>query len=347
MNRQHSALVLVLAITAAFTATQASAQETVKVSVGGEQVTVVRDGNTVQLGSGAVVSVTDNWRQTASRVDINDTSILVDLGATEADGRMQLNLAGDVLFDFDSTAIRPDAAVQLAKVAYLIRNRSTGRVEVVGHTDSVGDDGYNQRLSEARALAVIRWLNAKEGIPSTIMFGRGMGESAPVAYNTMPNGADNPAGRAQNRRVEIQFATSPGATRVQVGDTDVSVEGDTVSVGGTTVRVDDAMAAIGAASAGSTGSTGSVNAGTGEGFVCPAAQTCNRSCWEGDCSMTCSASATCNFTCSGGDCHMICGSGASCRFSCSGGDCRFTCGAGSNCTTSCSGEDCVCEGPGC
>jgi outer membrane protein OmpA-like peptidoglycan-associated protein len=347
MKRLHWGVVLALTLAMGSVVVDTAAQETVKVSVGGEQLTVVRDGNAVRLGSGAAVTVSGDWRTREPRFDVNDSSILVGLGAVEEAGRMRLNLAGDVLFDFDSTAIRRDAASELSKVAYVIRSRSAGQVEVIGHTDSVGDDAYNQRLSEARALAVIRWLNAQEGIPSDVMVGRGMGESEPVAYNTMPNGADNPDGRAQNRRVEIRFATTEGGTRVQVGDTAVKVEGDTVTVGGTTVAVGDVLAQVGGVAGTTAQSSRSRMSGNETQYVCPAAQNCNHTCSDGDCSMTCSGAANCNFTCSGGGCNMVCASGANCTFSCSGGDCTFSCASGSQCSRTCSGGDCVCSGPGC
>ena len=78
---------------------------------------------------------------------------------------------------------------------------------VVGHTDSVGDNAYNQKLSERRAVSVMHWLNTHESIPAHLMKGQGMGAKKPIAYNTMPDGSDNPEGRAKNRRVEIRFAS--------------------------------------------------------------------------------------------------------------------------------------------
>jgi outer membrane protein OmpA-like peptidoglycan-associated protein len=69
-------------------------------------------------------------------------------------------------------------------------------MRVEGHTDSIASDDYNQKLSERRAQSVQRWLAASGGVKGTIT-PRGFGESRPVAGN------DTPAGRQQNRRVEI------------------------------------------------------------------------------------------------------------------------------------------------
>lgn len=155
------------------------------------------------------VARADDWRdRTGSiRIESDTAQVLVDLGATKQEGTLEMDLAGDVLFDFDSVQIRPEAARQLAKVAHVIRDRATGRVEVIGHTDAKGSEDYNKKLSQQRAISVMRWLNTKEGIPAEIMVGKGKGSSKPIAHNTMPDGSDNPEGRAKNRRVEIRLAT--------------------------------------------------------------------------------------------------------------------------------------------
>jgi outer membrane protein OmpA-like peptidoglycan-associated protein len=112
-----------------------------------------------------------------------------------------VTLQNDVLFDFDKSNLRPDAAQALDRVAELVRQRQPRELRVVGHTDSVGSDSYNQGLSERRAEAVRSWLTAQSGMPPIQTEGRG--ESDPVAPNTTPDGHDNPQGRQQNRRVEI------------------------------------------------------------------------------------------------------------------------------------------------
>lgn len=169
--------------------------------------TVTIDGGYVRVESaGTVVEVDSAWR--ISPGGSHDTaSILRELGAVEESGELRIDLAGDVLFDYDSVDVRPDAAAQLAKIAHVLRDRSTGEITVIGHTDARGSEEYNAQLSEARAVAVMRWLHQHEGIPPSLMRGKGMGAARPIDYNTMPDGSDNPAGRARNRRVEITFAT--------------------------------------------------------------------------------------------------------------------------------------------
>ena len=182
-----------------------SGPEGVRITTGGGTVVVEDDYVRISEG-GRVTEISGDWRALGSRYSASDTErLLAELGATVEEGTLQLQMAGDVLFDFDSTAIRPDAAKELAKVAHLIRDRSAGTVSVIGHTDSVGGESYNLKLSEARALGVMRWLNEHESIPAGLMAGQGVGEGKPIAYNTMPDGSDNPEGRARNRRVEIKF----------------------------------------------------------------------------------------------------------------------------------------------
>jgi OOP family OmpA-OmpF porin len=77
------------------------------------------------------------------------------------------------------------------------------RVEVAGHTDSIGSDAYNQKLSEHRAKAVYEYLTSN-GVDAGRLVGPvGYGKSRPIAPNTNPDGTDNPEGRAQNRRTEL------------------------------------------------------------------------------------------------------------------------------------------------
>ncbi|WP_375737933.1 OmpA family protein [Pseudomonas boanensis] len=103
---------------------------------------------------------------------------------------------GEVLFAFDSAELTPAAQSALAEVAGRLSGASMVSVKVVGHTDSVGSEDYNQRLSERRAKSVAGYL-ASQGVPRDKLSTEGFGESQPVA----DNGSEE--GRAKNRRVEI------------------------------------------------------------------------------------------------------------------------------------------------
>jgi OOP family OmpA-OmpF porin len=102
-----------------------------------------------------------------------------------------------VNFDFDKATIRPDASAVLEEAARTLNEEPSIDVSVEGHTDAMGTDAYNQRLSEARAAAVRARL-VELGVNPSRLSARGFGESEPVASNATDEG------RAQNRRVELK-----------------------------------------------------------------------------------------------------------------------------------------------
>ncbi|WP_235556716.1 OmpA family protein [Microbacterium sp. GCS4] len=111
-----------------------------------------------------------------------------------------LTFADGVLFDFDKSDIRPDAAATLDAVAQVFTRLGVSSAQVSGHTDAIGSDAENQVLSEDRAQSVVAGLEDR-GVTTTLT-AEGFGESRPVAANEI-DGTDNPAGRQLNRRVEI------------------------------------------------------------------------------------------------------------------------------------------------
>jgi len=131
---------------------------------------------------------------------------LKDLGAKVTDQEIRIELAADVLFDFDKANLRPEAGPALEKVAAVLKGYPKSTTTIEGHTDSVGNETYNQALSERRAASVKSWLTAHGvGNPMTT---RGWGKTKSVAPNTKPDGSDNPEGRQKNRRVEITVKKS-------------------------------------------------------------------------------------------------------------------------------------------
>jgi outer membrane protein OmpA-like peptidoglycan-associated protein len=106
-----------------------------------------------------------------------------------------------LLFDFDSDVLRPPARVNLHELVASFDKYPDTDLMIVGHTDAVGDDAYNQRLSERRAASAAAYL-VQQGVPSTRVRTAGRGESEPVAAN------DTDAGRQQNRRVEVAIYAS-------------------------------------------------------------------------------------------------------------------------------------------
>lgn len=114
---------------------------------------------------------------------------------TQGPNGVELRLPEKVLFDFDQSTLRADAAPALARAAVLLK-RSDKPVIVEGHTDNVGTHAYNMQLSEARATTVANALEER-GISASRTTTEGFAYDRPVASN------DTPEGQARNRRTEI------------------------------------------------------------------------------------------------------------------------------------------------
>jgi outer membrane protein OmpA-like peptidoglycan-associated protein len=124
------------------------------------------------------------------------------LDARETDRGVVVNLP-DVLFEFNSARLTPEAQSKTAHIAATLKNQARDRnVAVEGHADAIGSESYNLTLSQNRAEAVARELSY-EGAREARLTARGYGEKYPVAPNMNPDGSDNPAGRVKNRRVEV------------------------------------------------------------------------------------------------------------------------------------------------
>jgi outer membrane protein OmpA-like peptidoglycan-associated protein len=102
----------------------------------------------------------------------------------------------DVLFDTGRYSLKPGAREKLAKVAGIIEAHPGLRISIEGHTDSVGSDEYNMKLSKERAEAVRSYL-ASQGVDADKISAEGFGKTRPVASNSTA------AGRQANRRVEM------------------------------------------------------------------------------------------------------------------------------------------------
>ena len=123
--------------------------------------------------------------------------ILTDLEAVDTDEGLVVALPEQVLFDFNQADLRSDAQATLAKVAQVIGFYTEARVEIQGHTDDVGEEAYNQGLSERRAAAVREHLSTVAGVAAERLVALGYGESRPA----VPNDSDE--SRQRNRRVEV------------------------------------------------------------------------------------------------------------------------------------------------
>src|SRR6476661_7453219 len=109
----------------------------------------------------------------------------------------KVTYAADAFFDFDKAVLKPEGKAKLDDLVGKVKDINLEVIIAVGHTDSVGTDSYNQKLSVRRAEAVKAYLVSK-GIEKNRVYTEGKGEKQPVADNKTT------AGRAKNRRVEIE-----------------------------------------------------------------------------------------------------------------------------------------------
>ena len=147
-------------------------------------------GATVGGAAGAIIG---------RRMDRQAREIAADIpGATvERVGEgIQVTFESGLLYDFDSYTVKPTARENLRTLATSLQNTPGTEVLIAGHTDSVGTESYNQRLSEQRARAAADYLVA-QGVDRSRIRSTGLGESEPKAAN------DSEGGRALNRRVEV------------------------------------------------------------------------------------------------------------------------------------------------
>jgi outer membrane protein OmpA-like peptidoglycan-associated protein len=126
--------------------------------------------------------------------------------AQEQTCKQRLTVAADALFEFDKATLTADAEQTLTALGPMVEKEGKHPVRIAGHTDSIGSDAYNQKLSEKRAQAIKEWLMAHHYVTPAATI-EGFGKTQPAAPNTNPDGTDNPAGRQQNRRVEVIIDT--------------------------------------------------------------------------------------------------------------------------------------------
>jgi outer membrane protein OmpA-like peptidoglycan-associated protein len=107
-----------------------------------------------------------------------------------------------ILFPFDSAELTAQARTNLRKLAASLQDEARTNVTVVGHTDSVGKDSYNQQLSERRGRAAVDYL-VSQGVASSRLVSSGVGEAEPIASN------ETDQGRRENRRVEVAIYANP------------------------------------------------------------------------------------------------------------------------------------------
>jgi len=177
---------------------------------------------TAALATAAMAQNVDNWRSASGDVWKNSTGLCwrdanwtPATAAPNCDGAVaatpaaapapaapvaaasKVTYAADAFFDFDKSVLKPAGKAKLDDLVSKVKGINLEVIIAVGHTDSVGADGYNQKLSVRRAESVKAYLVSK-GIEKNRIYTEGKGEKQPVASNTTSEG------RAKNRRVEIE-----------------------------------------------------------------------------------------------------------------------------------------------
>ena len=118
----------------------------------------------------------------------------------------KVTYAADAFFDFDKSVLKPAGKAKLDDIVSKVGGLNLEVIIAVGHTDSVGSDAYNQKLSVRRSEAVKAYLVSK-GIEKNRVYTEGKGEKQPVADNKTKEG------RAKNRRVEIEVVGTRAAAK--------------------------------------------------------------------------------------------------------------------------------------
>jgi len=121
------------------------------------------------------------------------------VSVTRVGDKIMLNMPGNVTFRTDSSDISADFYEVLNSVAIVLNEYKKTTIDVIGHTDDVGAESYNQQLSERRARSVAEYLAGQSVLPERLLID-GRGETQPIASNSTPEG------RASNRRVTIQIS---------------------------------------------------------------------------------------------------------------------------------------------
>lgn len=159
--------------------------------VGGDRKTLLLGAGIGALAGGGIGLYMDKEADKL-RMQLQNTGVSV----TRNGDNIILNMPGNVTFATDSSNISADFYKVLDSVALVLNEYEKTYIDVVGHTDSTGALAHNQKLSEARASSVARYLESQKVISQRIIT-RGVGPAHPIASN------DTPDGRALNRRVEI------------------------------------------------------------------------------------------------------------------------------------------------
>jgi outer membrane protein OmpA-like peptidoglycan-associated protein len=145
--------------------------------------------------TGAGIGAYMDQEEAELRTQLRSTGVSV----TRAGNQIVLNMPANITFDSDKSAVKPQFSGTLISVGIVLKHYDKTIVDVYGYTDAQGSDEYNNSLSQRRAVAVATILS-NQGVDQRRFYIEGRGEADPITSNATE------AGRAQNRRVEIQIS---------------------------------------------------------------------------------------------------------------------------------------------
>ncbi|MES2837608.1 MAG: OmpA family protein [Bacteroidota bacterium] len=143
---------------------------------------------------------------TTSTTTVTTKAVTTATTTTTAEIPSEINVPRQIYFDYDKNAITANSKASLDLLLKALKQFKSIQIEVIAHTDSKGEEAYNQRLSLRRANAVSTYLAGK-GVAASRIKATGKGESTPLVPNENADGSDNPDSRAKNRRAEIKLSS--------------------------------------------------------------------------------------------------------------------------------------------
>jgi outer membrane protein OmpA-like peptidoglycan-associated protein/tetratricopeptide (TPR) repeat protein len=162
---------------------------------------IILDGNGKVLEA-AKRLIDGKYRYVRLDADQNVITLINEIDEVIKIGENEKFVISKVLYDYRSSEINEAAGLELDKLVLILKKNKNIGVELSSHTDSKGSESYNMELSQKRADKAVEYVVSK-GIDKNKIKPKGYGETMPVAPNELPNGKDNPEGRAKNRRTEF------------------------------------------------------------------------------------------------------------------------------------------------
>jgi OmpA-OmpF porin, OOP family len=202
-KKMNKFIKLILAASAVV-AVSASAQQFTDIQAKSPYSAYVQDGRGIVARSGFGLCWRTGYWTPADAINACEGIIakVVEPAVQRVPSSKKVAFAADAFFDFDKAVLKPAGMASLDKLVQDIGSLDLEVVIATGHTDSIGSDAYNQKLSVRRAEAVKAYL-VKKGIDPKKVFTEGKGEKQPVADNKSKEG------RAKNRRVVIEVVGTP------------------------------------------------------------------------------------------------------------------------------------------